>query len=48
VAAFLLLGNYAAINKKRRRQMADETTVKHTNEELSEKGDKAVTFRYMY
>ncbi|KAK0638944.1 major facilitator superfamily domain-containing protein [Cercophora newfieldiana] len=48
VAAFILLGSYAMINKKRERAMADETSRRYTNEELSVKGDKAVTFRYMY
>lgn len=48
VASFILLGSYSMINKKRRRLVDDETSVKYTNEELSRKGDKAVTFRYMY
>ncbi|KAK0613983.1 major facilitator superfamily domain-containing protein [Immersiella caudata] len=48
VASFILLGSYAMINKKRRRLTNDETSTKYTNEELSRKGDKAVTFRYMY
>jgi hypothetical protein len=47
VASFILLGSYAMINKKRR-QLVNEASVRYTNEELSRKGDKAVTFRYMY
>jgi len=48
IAAFILLGSYTAINRKRARTMGDETSKRYTDEELSSKGDKAVTFRYMY
>ncbi|KAK5653413.1 hypothetical protein OQA88_8898 [Cercophora sp. LCS_1] len=47
IAAFILLIGYSSINKKRRARLEDGT-VSYTNEELSAKGDKAVTFRYMY
>lgn len=47
IAALILLVGYSMINKKRRQQMASGTR-EYSNEELSMKGDKAVTFRYMY
>ncbi|KAK1834463.1 major facilitator superfamily transporter [Podospora conica] len=45
VAALILVFSYTAINKKRERLLKSGHT--HTYQELSEKGDKAVTFRYM-
>lgn len=48
IAAFILLGSYKMINRKRARAMSDASSKQYTNEELSMKGDKAVTFRYMY
>ena len=47
VASLILVFGYTAINKKRDRKMADGVESQYTNEQLSEKGDKALTFRYM-
>ncbi len=47
VAATVLIISYTTINKKRDQQLA-EGDVPYTHEELSEMGDRAVTFRYMY
>jgi len=46
VAALILVFSYTAINKKRERLLRGGRQT-HTNKQLSEKGDKAVTFRYM-
>ena len=46
VAALILVVSYTAINKKRERQLRSGEHMQ-TNQQLSEKGDKAVTFRYM-
>jgi hypothetical protein len=48
VATFVLIFGYRHINAKRRRQLAAGEDRKFTPLELSAKGDKAVTFRYMY
>ncbi|KAK3311933.1 major facilitator superfamily transporter [Apodospora peruviana] len=48
IAAFILLGSYKMINNKRERRMKEGVLSNYTHEELSEKGDRAVTFRYMY
>jgi len=48
IAAFILLASYAAINRKRRRQMESGGAAAYSSLELSEMGDKAVTFRYIY
>ncbi|KAL3963067.1 hypothetical protein ACCO45_000071 [Purpureocillium lilacinum] len=47
-AALVLLVSYRAINSKRQRRLAAGEHHSMTPEELSEQGDKAVTFRYMY
>lgn len=47
VAAGILLLGYTTANKKRERKMADGAEIQYTNEQLSSKGDRAVTFRYM-
>lgn len=44
-ASFILLGSYSMITAP---LVDDETSVRYTDEELSRKGDKAVTFRYIY
>jgi len=38
---------YRRINKIRDRKMAEGEHLKYTDEELSEQGDRAVTFRYI-
>lgn len=48
VAAFILIFSYVGINKKRDRQMAAGEDGRYTAEELSDKGDRALTFRYMW
>ncbi|KND86188.1 putative transporter [Tolypocladium ophioglossoides CBS 100239] len=48
VAAFILLFGYRTINKQRQQRIADGAHNRMTPQELSEMGDKAVTFRYMY
>jgi len=47
VACGILLFGYTTANKKRERKMADGVEEQYTNEELSSKGDRAITFRYM-
>ncbi|KAI1415869.1 MFS general substrate transporter [Hypoxylon sp. FL1857] len=47
VAAFILVAAYATINKKRHRIIQEGGEAQFTAEELSAKGDRAVTFRYM-
>jgi hypothetical protein len=47
VTVGILAFNYDKINKKRDKQMADGEHLKYTEEELSEQGDRAVTFRYI-
>jgi hypothetical protein len=48
IASLVLITAYVAINKKRGRKIAQGDDANYTPEELSSKGDKAVTFRYMY
>ncbi|RYP36432.1 hypothetical protein DL767_003395 [Monosporascus sp. MG133] len=48
VAAAILIVAYAAINKKRDRALQEGGQDRYTAEELSAKGDRAVTFRYIY
>lgn len=48
IASLVLLFSYSAINKKRGRRLADGEGAQRSVEELSAKGDKAVTWRYMY
>jgi hypothetical protein len=38
---------YPRINKIRDKKMAEGEHLKYTDEELSEQGDRAVTFRYI-
>ncbi|KAF2843204.1 MFS general substrate transporter [Patellaria atrata CBS 101060] len=47
IAAATLILNYTRINQNRERQMAEGMHNGYTPEELSEKGDRAVTFRYV-
>ncbi|KAI1384981.1 MFS general substrate transporter [Hypoxylon trugodes] len=47
VAAFIAVLGYTFVNKKRDKAMLRGHEAKFTAEELSAKGDKAVTFRYM-
>jgi len=47
IACIILMVSYTAINKKRDRRMANGDEAKYTMEELSEKGDRAITWRYM-
>ncbi|KAI0200316.1 major facilitator superfamily domain-containing protein [Astrocystis sublimbata] len=48
IAAAVLLLSYNRINKKRAKALNDGAHNQFTPEELSTKGDKAVTFRYIY
>lgn len=48
IAALILIVSYAGINKKRERRLAEGEGSHFTPQELSEKGDRAVTWRYMY
>ena len=47
IASFVLIFNYRRINAKRDRQMAEGMHNGYTPEELSDLGDRAVTFRYV-
>lgn len=47
IAAFILVISYATINKKRDGIVQEGGEARFTVEELSAKGDRAVTFRYM-
>jgi hypothetical protein len=47
IACGILIMGYTAANKKRDRRMADGGENEYTNEQLSSKGDRAITFRYM-
>ncbi|KAI0176135.1 MFS general substrate transporter [Hypoxylon sp. FL1284] len=47
VAAFILVVGYGTINKRRDKIIQEGGETRFTNEELSTKGDGAVTFRYM-
>jgi hypothetical protein len=47
IACFILIFGYTSMNKKRDRRMAEGAESQYTNEQLSVKGDRAVTFRYM-
>lgn len=46
-ATALIIGYYVG-NRKRERLLAEGAANNYTPEELSAKGDKAVTFRYMF
>ncbi|KAK2001713.1 major facilitator superfamily transporter [Colletotrichum falcatum] len=48
VAALVLIFSYIRINKARDRRVAEGEGGRYTAEELSEQGDKAVTYRYMW
>ncbi|VBB78581.1 Putative Permease of the major facilitator superfamily [Podospora comata] len=48
VASLILLVGYSSANKKRVKKIEDGDLGRYTQEELSEKGDKAITFRYVY
>jgi hypothetical protein len=47
VAVSVLMINYTRINKKRARQLAAGEHNTYTAQELSDLGDRAITFRYM-
>ncbi|KAI0378096.1 MFS general substrate transporter [Hypomontagnella monticulosa] len=47
IAALILVVSYATINKKRDRIIREGGEAQFTAQELSAKGDRAVTFRYM-
>jgi hypothetical protein len=47
IAVVILMTSYTRINAKRDGLLADESHGNYTNKELSELGDRAVTFRYM-
>lgn len=48
IAAGVLVVSYSAINKKRAKALREGAGRDHTPLELSEQGDRAVTFRYMF
>lgn len=48
ISACIMLVSYAAINKKRAKILAEGGDSEFTAENLSEKGDRAVTFKYYY
>lgn len=48
LASFVLLTGYGVENKKRARKIDEGALDLYSPEELSEQGDKAVTFRYVY
>lgn len=48
IASLVLLVGYASQNKKRERQIAEGALDSYTAQELSEKGDRAITYRYVY
>lgn len=47
-AALILVVGYYRINRKREQDMRMGRRLEFTEEELSFKGDKAITWRYMY
>lgn len=48
VASLILLFGYRRVNNKRERRMADGALEGYSQQELSSKGDRALTFRYVY
>ncbi|KAI9689363.1 MAG: hypothetical protein M1822_010014 [Bathelium mastoideum] len=46
IAAFILIFSYRRVNVKREKQVANDEDNSYTPEQLSELGDKAITFRY--
>ncbi|KAM0255629.1 hypothetical protein ACHAQJ_005554 [Trichoderma viride] len=48
VASIILIISYNSVNKKRAQKLADGEAARFTPEELSDLGDRAITFRYMF
>ncbi len=48
IASCILIVGYNTANKKRERLIREGALDRYTDEELSAKGDKAITFRYVY
>lgn len=48
IAGLILVYGYRRINKSRERAVEAGEAQKFTTEELSSKGDRALTWRYMY
>lgn len=48
IASCILIFGYSRINKKRERKLADSDGSEMSAQDLSFKGDRAVTFRYMH
>lgn len=48
IAACILVFAYSAINKKRAKALREGAARTQSPQELSEQGDRAVTFRYMF
>ncbi|RFU74902.1 major facilitator superfamily transporter [Trichoderma arundinaceum] len=48
IASLILIFSYHTVNRKREQRLIDGEATRFTPEELSSKGDKAVTFRYMF
>jgi hypothetical protein len=48
IASVILLIGYSSQNRKRARRIEEGAMESYTLEELSAKGDRAVTFRYVY
>ncbi|KAM0457996.1 hypothetical protein ACHAPV_001363 [Trichoderma viride] len=48
VTSVILIVSYHTINKKRDKKLANGEAAHYTPQELSEMGDRAVTFRYMF
>jgi hypothetical protein len=48
IACVILLVGYSAENRRRARKIDEGALDLYSPEELSDKGDKAVTYRYVY
>ncbi|KAK3898817.1 major facilitator superfamily domain-containing protein [Staphylotrichum tortipilum] len=48
IASLILVFGYTSTNKRREKEILEGALERTTPEELSEQGDKAVTFRYVY
>lgn len=48
IASFTLIFAYSRINKSRAKKLADSDGSDLSSQDLSFKGDRAVTFRYMH
>ncbi len=48
IAIVILIVGYRASNRRRERRLAAGAMEQSTPEELSARGDKAITFRYMF